>query len=516
MGNILFFILFFSILIVGSLILKVAGWLILLAILAIAAFLIKKLVKTYLKHGIKIAPPEPPPEPEKFDIRTIPMNSRMAHQLVIAGADHGKTSLLEVQIHNDLMNPDSPAMVVIDSKGDMIENIARLDIFHPDRGSHRDRLIIVDARDSPQLNMFDVNLKRLVTYDQQSRETILNGMYSMYSYFFSALLATAMTSQQGTLFYPLAHLMTHIPGAGLRDMMRAMQDIEPFRADINKLPEDVRNFLLIDLQKKNYDDTKLQVRRRLQAILLQNESFARMFAAPHNMVDLPEAINQRKIVLVSTEEGYLGREFSAIFGRFFVASTINAALRRSTIPPDKRLPAFLYIDEAIPYFDEKTEELLRTLRSYRMGGVIAFQEWSRVSNALQSALKTNTSIKLIGGSLEKEAKEFAKEMKTTPDFIMAQERDNETPPRFTRFAAHVRNSPMPGAMTALVPIGHLKKQKQMNDHDYERMRRLNRERLNPPAPPKATAAPPPPPPPPQDPPEQPKPKPKGPRKTKDF
>ena len=54
-------------------------------------------------HGPLPDPPPAPPEPPPFDIRALSLNSRMAHQIVIAGSDHGKTSLLEYQIHNDLI-----------------------------------------------------------------------------------------------------------------------------------------------------------------------------------------------------------------------------------------------------------------------------------------------------------------------------------------------------------------------------------------------------------------------------
>jgi hypothetical protein len=74
---------------------------------------------------------------------------RASHGVIIAGTDGGKSQTLENLILADLDQDDPPGMVVIDSKAgpkDLLQRIARLDVFHPDHGRLRDRLVIIDPR----------------------------------------------------------------------------------------------------------------------------------------------------------------------------------------------------------------------------------------------------------------------------------------------------------------------------------------------------------------------------------
>src|ERR1019366_10333911 len=94
----------------------------------------------------------------------IPEAARFEHTHIVAGSGHGKTQTLQHLILSDLATPDPPAMVIIDSQGDMIGKISRLTLFD---GALADRLVIIDPRDiehPPALNMFDVNLERISRY----------------------------------------------------------------------------------------------------------------------------------------------------------------------------------------------------------------------------------------------------------------------------------------------------------------------------------------------------------------
>ena len=44
-----------------------------------------------------------------------------------------------------------------------------------------------------------------------------------------------------------------------------------------------------------------------------------------------------------------------IFGRFFIALIAQAAQERAVLPKSKRLPAYVYVDEASDYFDKNVD-----------------------------------------------------------------------------------------------------------------------------------------------------------------
>jgi hypothetical protein len=108
------------------------------------------------------------------------------------GAGHGKTQTLQHLIAADLSSPDPPSLIIIDSHGDMLSAIQRLDVFDPDRGRLTDRLIIVDPEDvehPPALNMFDMGSQRLTAYTPAQREQVEAATIELYDYIFRALSA---------------------------------------------------------------------------------------------------------------------------------------------------------------------------------------------------------------------------------------------------------------------------------------------------------------------------------------
>jgi len=399
-----------------------------------------------------------------------PEPQRLEHAVIIAGSGHGKSQFLEHLIVNDLVKDDPPGIVLIDSKGDIVERLAKIEVFHPTEGRLKDRIIVLDPRDRPALNLFDVNFDEIGRYDEVYREQVTNGVVSTYEYFFGSLLGAELTSKMSVIFRPLVELMIRIPGADIHTLIGAMDDITPYAEIIETLPKGIRLFLQNEFRDKSYAETKTQVKRRLYQ-MVQSETFDRMFSAAKNQIDFAAALNQGKIILINADKPYL-QDYSAVFGRYFIALTINAAHRRAVIPEAKRKIVHLYIDEAAAYFDQKTDELLTTLRSYKLGATFAFQYLGQASEALRASMNVNTSIKLMGG-VEGDAKTFAEPMRTTPQFIQQFKKDGRDPPRYSEFACYIRNA-IPRAIGIGIRFGVLDQFGKMDDATYAEMRHGNR------------------------------------------
>lgn len=97
----------------------------------------------------------------------VPDETRFEHCHIIGGTGHGKTQLMQRMIHGDLIAATKArrSVVVIDSQGDLINKLMRLDLFAPDaEGNLADRLVIIDPSDiefPASLNLFDAHLDRL-------------------------------------------------------------------------------------------------------------------------------------------------------------------------------------------------------------------------------------------------------------------------------------------------------------------------------------------------------------------
>ena len=381
-------------------------------------------------------------------------------------------------IATDLAAADPPSLIIIDSHGDMLAAIERLDLFDPRHGRLTDRLIIIDPEDvefPPALNMFDMGSERLATYTPAQREQVEAATIELYDYIFRALSAD-LTSKQGVAFAFVARLLLTIPGATIHTLRQLMEDQSlsidksPFHDAIGQLDDTARAFFEAHFFTKAFADTKRQIARRIYDFI-RNKTFERMFSSPVNKLDMFEAMNSGAIVLVNTSKALLKSAASALFGRYMIALTLRAAFERVAIPPEQRRPAFLIIDEAADYFDSNVDALLTQVRKFKLGLVFAHQYLDQLDSGLRASFAANTAIKFAGGVSDKDARALAPDMRCRPEFITSQRKHDD----HTTFAAFVRNL-TPTALSLSVPFGTLDHLAQLAPASHAALRERNRRR----------------------------------------
>lgn len=185
---------------------------------------------------------------------------RPEHGVIVARSGGGKSQLLEGMIAEDLDRDDPPAIVVIDSKRgprSLLERIAHLDVFHPDTGKHKDRLIIIDPNDKPALNLFEV-APELVNPK-------MNEIASMMRYFLRDLLGNELSNQMNVLFVPLLHIVLRIPGATLYTFMDVIANPYKYQHIIDQIPRGPKRFMMEEYNNKenNFQQTKSSIRVQL-------------------------------------------------------------------------------------------------------------------------------------------------------------------------------------------------------------------------------------------------------------
>ncbi|MDO8973949.1 type IV secretory system conjugative DNA transfer family protein [Reyranella sp.] len=412
-----------------------------------------------------------------FDTRlplSIPFPVRFEHTHIVGGSGHGKTQLLQLGILRDLEASieDNRSVVVIDSQGDLIRNISRLSLFAPDDPSGlADRLLIVDPTDVEYpvaLNMFDFDRGSMGRLPMVDRERLLNATIDLYEYFFGALLGAELTARQGIIFKYIARLLLEIPDATIHTFRELMEDGEPFRPYMERLPPTARAFFETRFFDRTFNETKKQVLTRLWGVL-SNATFDRMFSHPRSKVDMYGALQSGKIVLVNTAKELLGHEGASILGRFFIALIAQASQRRATVPQHERNPAFVYIDEAADYFDVTVDHLLNQARKYKVGMVLAHQNLDQLSTSLRASIFASTSIKYAGGVSSRDATVFASEMRSERDFLESMRKLD----RETMFACHVRNV-TPQALAVSVPLGVVEREPKISNADWQVVQAANR------------------------------------------
>lgn len=407
----------------------------------------------------------------------IPRQSRFEHLHIVAGSGHGKTQCLQLFILEDLARAEKEkfGLALLDSQGDLIGKLIRLNVFNPDQGALADRLILIDPNDLSHpvaLNLFDYDLERFKSFEPAEREKIFHGVLELYSYIFSSLLGAELTQKQGVVFTNLARAMLVIPHPTIFTFYDFVEDGRQFREYIERLDKIPRRFFETQFFTPTYSETRKQIITRLLGILSQ-PVFEKMFGSEQNKIDMFGAMNDGKIIVINTAKDLLKSEGSTMFGRFFIALIAQATQARAALPAKDRTPFHLYIDEAQEYIDHKTAELFNQGRKYNVGVSIAHQNLDQLTTEIRATLHASTAIKLVGGANYKDAASFAREMNTTPEFIQGMRKRAQG----TEFACFVRHH-TPRAVPVTVPFGVMERVPAMPAPAYMALITGNRARVS--------------------------------------
>lgn len=410
--------------------------------------------------------------------------SRLEHSYILAGSGHGKTQLMQNLIMLDLAKAtqEKRSIVVMDSQGDLISKIARIELFNPAysgkaedlHGVLSKRIVIIDPNDvdfPSAINMFAMNEDRMASYGATEREKVQNSAIELYEHFFSELLGAELTARQGTVFKYLARLMLEIPDATILTLRDLMDDAKPFISYMDKLSGSARVFFAREFFSPGFNATKKQISKRLWGVL-STPAFERLFSSPTNKIDLYQLLNDGNVVLINTAKDLLKESGASLFGRFFISMLTQAIMERSVIAEDERVPTFIYIDECQDYFDANIELLLAQGRKYKVGLCTAHQFLDQLTVSQRGSVLANTSLKLAGGVNAKDAKVLATEMGCRPEFLQVMQKADDASE--TEFALWVRNS-IRKAVKVTVPIGTMGKLPRMTELDFAAVKQRNRE-----------------------------------------
>ena len=403
----------------------------------------------------------------------IPQAVRSAHHWIVAGSGAGKTNALQYFIAKDLERAirGECSVVVLDSQHQLIERLWSLKLFAPGQ-KLGGKLCLLDAADVEYpiaVNLFDMKLDCLASLSMLERERLTNSALEMYDFIIGSLLQSEMTSRQSTLFRFVTRALFAIPDATIHTFHDILQNgPKKYQNYIDMLDDTTRQFFASDFNNPQFKQTKEQVIARLWAVL-GNRTFLRMFSSARSKVDFFAEINTPgKVILINAEKGLLKEEGTELFGRFFLALINQAAAQRANLPPERRLPCYVYVDECHNYIrnDPKIQVILAESRQQNVGVILAHQYLGQIEPAVLRALNANTSIKMAARLEGADRAAMARDMNTVPDFI----RDQKT----GSFAAFVRGETS-SAISMHFPLNALSRFEGMSEAERAIVRQRNRE-----------------------------------------
>ncbi len=161
-----------------------------------------------------------------------------------------------------------------------------------------------------------------------------------------------------------------------------------------------------------------RVLNKLSKLLLQ-EKINRIFSQRINKINFRRIIDEKRVFLGYIPVGKLGSDCANILGSTIVSAFHNAGMSRQNIPPSKRVPFNLYIDECQRFPIKSFEDSLRELRKYNVRLILAYQQKEQLTESIKRALGNVGTMIVLGldwDSAQRAFKEFYGEVEPA-DFM---------------------------------------------------------------------------------------------------
>lgn len=320
---------------------------------------------------------------------------------ICAPTGAGKSTIL-TSLAVQLMKAHSrPGLIVIDSKGDLIADLA--DRIPADR---QDDVIVFDPADSEAVVGFN-----LIGGSGESDLIVDHVVAELRSRYGAAGLGprsedilraclTTLTAEPGR--YTLCEVEPLLTNPAFRQKLVGGLDepvLESFWGWYGSLSAAAQGEAIAPLANKLRTYT---LRRRVRAVIGQADG-----------LDLGAALEGGRIVLVNLAKGLLGKDAAALIGAAMVSRLWAAIQARAALAPKDRRPATVMCDEfqdlaeLSPVFSEAVAQS----RGYRVAWTLAHQHLAQLDPETRQAVLANCRSRLVMQTTAADATTFAREFR---------------------------------------------------------------------------------------------------------
>ncbi len=320
---------------------------------------------------------------EKKFVFGIKRKDRRRHLYIIGKSGVGKSKLLELFVRQDIAS--GQGLCFMDPHGDVVE--ALLDFVPENRIKD---VCIIDPSDFK----FPVSFNPLQNVDPGFKHQLTQGLIEVMEKQFGA----NWTPRLEHVFRFTTLALLDYPHATMRGMISMLTD-RNYRQKVVEYIEDdmVKRFWAIefaDWSEKFDTDAIIPLVNKLGQFL-SDPMLRNIFGQKENRINLEELMNQKKIVFINLCKGRLGEENSSFFGAMFLTKIKQAGMQRASIPEDKRLDFYLYVDEFQNVVTETFENMMSEARKYGICLTIAHQYVGQLLPKVQQAVLGNTGTLII-------------------------------------------------------------------------------------------------------------------------
>ncbi len=323
---------------------------------------------------------------------------RLRHLWIVGPTGAGKSTLLANLISHDIHR--GYGVIALDARGDLITDVlARI----PD--DRVEDVMVVDPTATDHLIGFNPLTSH---HHERAAGFVLHVLHSIYDESWGQRTADILWASLLTLThaqpptggsYTLCELPELLTNSGFRRRITGQPSVPAGVGEFWRWYE--------ALSERERLHIIAPVLNKLRAFTLSTP--LRLMLGGSGGLDFTEVFQKRRIVLVPLKKGLLGAETAALIGSLIVAGVWQAALTRAALPPEKRHPVWLYLDEFqdIVRLPIDLGDMLAQARGLGLGLTLAHQYLSQLSPEIRAAVLGTARSQLVFQLEHDDAKHLA-------------------------------------------------------------------------------------------------------------
>jgi hypothetical protein len=196
--------------------------------------------------------------------------------------------------------------------------------------------------------------------------------------------------------------LMHVPGTTFLDIKRLLHNPD-FRRSIVR---QVSHPMLQEFWEEDFPrypkDAPTPIIARVNKFLFLPQLYA-MLSSAESKLDFHDIIENKKILLVNLASGSIGEDNAQLIGSMIVTQLQMAIMRRASVPPERRHPYYLYVDEFQNFTTAAFEKILSEARKYKLCLTLAHQFISQLPDTQRDAIFGNVGTMIMFTCGDKDA-----------------------------------------------------------------------------------------------------------------
>ena len=292
-------------------------------------------------------------------------SARLRHTFILGQTGTGKTTLLQNLAVQDLIEGEGFAF--FDPHGDASHEL--LDFIPP----HRMRDVVY-LRPADTVRAFGYNI--LSNVPEKERDRVTQEVVATFRYRW----ADSWGARMENIFKHAVRALLDAParhGGATLLSVPLLLNRKQYRAWVLKHCDNraVRDFFTYEFDAWN----QRQLAEFVQPILnkvdqfLLSDAIRNVIGQAQSTIDLEYMMNNRKVLILDLDKGAIGQDDANTIGSLLLTGFQLAAMRRSKVPLNERVPFYCYLDEFHSFTTGSFASIMSESRKYGLGLVLAGQ-----------------------------------------------------------------------------------------------------------------------------------------------